>query len=147
MKNVKTNVNERVEILRKRMGLTQQQFADLCRLTNTTIHRLEKGGNEPQQSTLSSIITGTGVNDKWLLEGEGELTFVKKAEKPESDSPWRDEAYANLKQEKEYFKRNYEKLLEILLSGKKPENLNFLKASEYAGPLFYENIGLSEARA
>lgn len=141
---MKLKPNQRVKQLREYLGKTQQEFCNLTGITITSLSRIENDLTIPSRKTMEKIAGRTGVKEEWLIDGMGEFlvnsSLIQEYNKPVSDTPWREEAYANLKAEKEYFKRNYEKLLEILLSGKKPENLNFPKTSESAWMLNNNNI-------
>ena len=120
---------QRVKHLREHLNKRQDQFAALCDISTNSLSKIENDATVPTKKTLQKIIDKTGVDKDWLLFNKGYMEIAKPAiGEMDSESPWKDEAYSNLKAEKEYFKRNYEKLLEILLSGKKPENLNFPKS-------------------
>jgi len=54
-------MNERIKALRKRLGLTQQAFAD----------RLKIGKNAPSDAVISLICKEFNVNEIWLRTGEG----------------------------------------------------------------------------
>ena len=70
-------VNDRIKLLRKAMGLTQQEFADLIKLkTGNTFSMIERGKNSVTEQNMAFICTpglfkpGKQVNCLWLTEGE-----------------------------------------------------------------------------
>lgn len=69
-------MKERIKVLRKELGLTQQEFADKLGVKRTTIGNYELGRNEPVDSVVSLICDRCHVNETWLRSGEGEM-FVE----------------------------------------------------------------------
>ena len=67
------NINQRIKILRKRMNLTQKEFAQkICVSTSfQTLTELEQKKVLPRHIKL--IVTAFGVNEEWLRTGEGEM--------------------------------------------------------------------------
>jgi len=67
------NINQRIKILRKRMNLTQKEFAQkICVSTSfQTLIELEQKKVLPRHIKL--IVTAFGVNEEWLRTGEGEM--------------------------------------------------------------------------
>lgn len=66
-------MNERLKALRKRMGLTQQEFADRLKIKRGAIANYEIGRNVPIDAVLSLISREFGVNLEWLRTGDGEM--------------------------------------------------------------------------
>lgn len=66
-------MNERLKVLRKTLGLTQQEFADRLKIKRGAIANYEIGRNEPIDAVLSLICREFGVSRDWLCEGEGEM--------------------------------------------------------------------------
>ena len=68
-----SNINQRIKILRKRMNLTQKEFAQkICVSTSfQTLIELEQKKVLPRHIKL--IVTAFGVNEEWLRTGEGEM--------------------------------------------------------------------------
>lgn len=66
------NLPDRLRIARTKLGLTVEQAAKAAGVTRKTWERYEKGGNDPQASSLISLIE-RGVNPQWLMTGRGEM--------------------------------------------------------------------------
>ena len=66
-------MNERLKELRKKLGLTQQEFADRLKIKRGAIANYEIGRNVPIDAVLSLISREFGVNLEWLRTGDGEM--------------------------------------------------------------------------
>ena len=64
-------MNERIKALRKRLGLTQQAFADRLKIARGNIGAYEVGKNAPSDAVISLICKEFNVNEIWLRTGEG----------------------------------------------------------------------------
>ena len=64
-------MNERIKALRKRLGLTQQAFADRLKIARGNIGAYEVGKNAPSDALISLICKEFNVNEIWLRTGEG----------------------------------------------------------------------------
>ena len=64
-------MNERIKALRKRLGLTQQAFADRLKIARGNIGAYEVGKNAPSDAVISLICKEFNVNEIWLRSGEG----------------------------------------------------------------------------
>lgn len=64
-------MNERLKKIRKKLGLTQQEFADRLGIKRGAIANYEIGRNEPIDAVISLICREFGVNEVWLRTGEG----------------------------------------------------------------------------
>lgn len=64
-------MNERLRKLRKRLDITQQQFADRIGMKRNTIANYESDRNEPSNAVISLICREFKVNEVWLRTGEG----------------------------------------------------------------------------
>lgn len=71
--------NDRLKIVRKKLGLTQQEFADKLGIKRGAIANYEIGRNTPIDAVISLICREFGVNEVWLRTGEGgeENMFTK----------------------------------------------------------------------
>lgn len=74
-------MKERLKMLRKELGLTQEKFADRLSIKRNTIAKYETGRNEPIDAVISLICREYNVSEKWLRNGEGDM-FI---ELPEED--------------------------------------------------------------
>lgn len=64
-------MDARLKMLRKKLGLTQQEFADRLNIKRGAIANYEIGRNEPIDAVISLICREFGVNEVWLRTGEG----------------------------------------------------------------------------
>lgn len=66
-------MKERMKLVRKKLGLTQEEFADRLGIKRGAISNYEIGRNVPIDAVLSLICKEFGVNGEWLRTGEGEM--------------------------------------------------------------------------
>ena len=66
-------MNERLKLLRKTLGLTQQGFADQLHIKRGTVAKYETGANVPMDAVLSLICREFHVSESWIRTGEGEM--------------------------------------------------------------------------
>jgi transcriptional regulator with XRE-family HTH domain len=66
-------MNERIKALRKELGLTQQQFADLMKVKRNTVATYEMGRSIPSDSAIALICEKCNVNENWLRTGNGKM--------------------------------------------------------------------------
>ena len=64
---------ERVNEVRKSLGLTLEKFGEKLGVTKTTISRIEKGVNNLTDQMAISICREYDVNYDYLMYGEGEM--------------------------------------------------------------------------
>lgn len=64
---------ERVNEVRKSLGLTLEKFGERLGVTKTTISRIEKGVNNLTDQMAISICREYNVNYDYLVYGEGEM--------------------------------------------------------------------------
>ena len=65
-------MNKRISLIRKNIGLNQQEFADRIGLTKNYVSLMETGSRNPSDRTVSDICREFNVNEVWLRTGEGE---------------------------------------------------------------------------
>lgn len=66
-------LNERFKELRKALGLTQQQLADILNTSRNNIAGYELGNRKPSDAALNNICRELNVNKTWLCDGVGEM--------------------------------------------------------------------------
>lgn len=66
-------MNERIKALRKKLKLTQQEFADKLGTSRGNIGSYEVGKSAPSDAVISLIRKTFNVNEIWLRTGEGEM--------------------------------------------------------------------------
>ena len=64
-------MKDRIKKLRKKLGLTQQQFADRIGIKRNTVANYEAGRNVPIDSVFTLICREFHVNAEWLRQGKG----------------------------------------------------------------------------
>lgn len=65
-------INERIKVLRERLGLTQTALAEKINRAQNTVADYEKGKNIPER-TILDICNAFNVNEVWLRTGSGEM--------------------------------------------------------------------------
>lgn len=66
-------MKERIKEIRKKLDLTQQEFADRIGIKRNTIANYETGRNDPVNSVISLICREFSVSEEWLRYGTGEM--------------------------------------------------------------------------
>lgn len=66
------STGERIRILRKKLDLTQQMFADRIGMKRNSIAQIEMGRNTSEQ-TIVSICREFNVSENWLRDGIGDM--------------------------------------------------------------------------
>lgn len=64
-------MNERIALVRKSLGLTQEKFAEQVGLSRNFMWMIESGTRVPSDRTISDICREFNVNETWLRTGEG----------------------------------------------------------------------------
>lgn len=64
-------MNERIKKLRKHLKLSQEEFGTRIRIKRSSVSKLENGGNNPSNQTITLICREFGVNEVWLRTGVG----------------------------------------------------------------------------
>lgn len=70
------NFSDRIRAARKYANLTQKQLADHVGISQTAIHKLERGSSVSSRCTITIALT-CGVDPIWLDTGRGEMSFGK----------------------------------------------------------------------
>ncbi len=77
MKGGEEILNERIKLIRKNLGFTQQEFADKLGVARNNIAGYETGKRSPSDAVISLICKTFGVDENWICTGEGEM-FVQR---------------------------------------------------------------------
>ena len=64
-------MHDRIKMVRKEKGLTQEKFASTVNLKQNTIALIESGKRNPSDRTIADICEKFNVNEVWLRTGEG----------------------------------------------------------------------------
>ncbi|MFR6349802.1 MAG: helix-turn-helix domain-containing protein [Enterocloster aldenensis] len=63
-------MNERLRELRKKCGLSQEEFGKKLGVTKTAVSKMELGTYQITDTMLKLICSEFNVNEKWLRSGE-----------------------------------------------------------------------------
>lgn len=69
-------MKDRLKQIRKKLGLTQQEFADKLKITRNNIAGYETGKRSPSDAAIQLICKEFSVNETWFRTGNGEM-FVE----------------------------------------------------------------------
>lgn len=65
-------MNERIKMIRKKLGLSQTDFAERIAISRSALAKIESGENRPSERTQMLICDKFGINPEWLQTGQGE---------------------------------------------------------------------------
>lgn len=77
-------MEERIKIIRKELGLTQEEFAKRIGLVRSSVAKYEIGRREPTNAIILSICKEFNIREEWLRTGQGEMF----KENPLKDEVW-----------------------------------------------------------
>lgn len=66
-------MENRIVLLRKTLGYSQEKFAQKLNLSRNFINQIEAGKKNPSDRTILDICREFNVNEEWLRTGEGEM--------------------------------------------------------------------------
>ena len=66
-------INDRIRMLRDKLNLTQQGFADRLGIPRNNIAGYETGKRSPSEAAISLICKEFKVNEEWLRKGTGDI--------------------------------------------------------------------------
>lgn len=66
-------MNDRIALVRKATGLTQEKFGERLGLSRNFMWMIENGTRTPSDRTIGDICREFNVNETWLRTGEGEM--------------------------------------------------------------------------
>lgn len=66
-------LKDRIKLIRKNAGLTQEAFAQQLGIKRNTVATYETTPKIPMESIITSICREFNVNENWLRTGEGEM--------------------------------------------------------------------------
>lgn len=73
-------MQERIRKIRKSEGLTQAEFAERLGISVNNVVNYECKGRSPSKGNIQNICRTFGINEQWLLTGEGEMKSESKEE-------------------------------------------------------------------
>ena len=102
-------MNERISLIRKEAGLTQEEFGTrIGNLSRNYIWMIEKGDRTPSDRTISDICREFNVSEEWLRTGEGEM-FVQRSRDEELSA-----FFGDILSDESEFKRRFMSVLSRL---------------------------------
>ena len=66
-------LNNRIKLLRKTLGLTEENFAQKIGITKSSVSLLESGQNKASSQTIFILCKEFNVNEEWLRNCTGEM--------------------------------------------------------------------------
>lgn len=72
-----------IKQIRKEKGFSQNEFAELCRISQTSISQIEKGHKRPNPSSLLKICEALGVTEGYLCVLSVEIEGIPENLPPE----------------------------------------------------------------
>ena len=73
-------MKDRIKQIRKSENLTQVEFAERLVISASNVISYENGLRSPSASGIQNICRTFGINEQWLLTGEGEMKSESKEE-------------------------------------------------------------------
>lgn len=67
------SINERIMILRKELGINQQEFGARIGLKQGAVSKMEQEGNTVIEQNIRLICSAYHINEAWLRDGVGEM--------------------------------------------------------------------------
>jgi len=72
------NINKRIGEVRKALGMRQDEFADVIKVSRSYIGAIETSHREINDRIIELICINCGVSDKWLRKGTGKMFLEKR---------------------------------------------------------------------
>lgn len=80
------NLSKRIKILRKQLGMSQEDFAAKLCVTKQAISNMETGKSSPSPSVLYKMHTMLDVNLNYIIAGTGDIFISEKGNKALKES-------------------------------------------------------------
>ena len=74
-------LNERIKILRKHLGMSQEEFAAKLSVTKQAISNMENSKSAPSPNILHKMHTILDVNLNYIIAGTGDIFITDKGNK------------------------------------------------------------------
>lgn len=68
-----STIGKRLKLIRKHKGMTQKQLAEMLKVTENYIYRLENDKRNIQENTIEILKLNLNINKDWLMTGNGEM--------------------------------------------------------------------------
>ena len=66
-------LKDRFKELRKKLNVTQQEFADKLKISRNFVAQIEMGSKVPSDRTIDDVCREFNVNEEWLRTGNGDM--------------------------------------------------------------------------
>ena len=66
-------MKDRFKELRKKLNVTQQEFADKLKISRNFVAQIEMGSKVPSDRTIDDVCREFNVNEEWLRTGNGDM--------------------------------------------------------------------------
>lgn len=76
-------VGQRLRELRKKMGYSQNDFANIMGISRSFLSEVESGKSGITTDPLTKLMIGLNININWLLTGDGEIFIEEDASNSE----------------------------------------------------------------
>jgi len=135
---MENTVNSRVLLLKKELGLSNNEFCMQAKISTSTLYSIQNGV-DMKSKTITAIAEAFNINKDWLLNGKGKMLNEKNKETTNVD-PWKDALVSQVKEENNRLQKEVERLWQMVshfTGGAKPNFLNAIgKARLKEGYLF-----------
>lgn len=74
---MKKQLGQKIQMLRKKLKLTQEQFSELVGIDPKNVSKIENGNNYPSAETLTSIADALGVDIYELFVFKEEIPYTR----------------------------------------------------------------------
>jgi transcriptional regulator with XRE-family HTH domain len=101
-------INKRIGEARKALGMRQEEFAEIIKVSRSYIGALETSQREINDRIIGLVCMNCGVNEKWLRNGTGKMFKDK-------HNPRLDRVMRNFEKLDDYLQEYVIKQLDILL--------------------------------
>lgn len=110
-------VNKRVAEFMKQVGADEAEMAQKIGKDKSTIYRILSGKTIPSKTTLKLMADAYGVDPDYFNPKKIRMHEFVFPKQNATDLPWKDEAYALIKAEKDAWKAKFDQLFEAVLKG------------------------------
>lgn len=74
------SIGDRIKQVRLSVGLSQEKFGEIIKVSGAAVSRLESGNNNASEQTRSLICSNFNIREEWLRTGEGDMLVSRSRE-------------------------------------------------------------------